>query len=85
MVNSEDGNLYRWNLATDTLTQQITITAALPSKGIGPLTENAYVSGPGHYTVPDAILSPAGTWTVTITDRVSLIDQYSVTLHVPVR
>jgi autotransporter-associated beta strand protein len=29
IVNSEDGNLYRWNLATDTLTQQITITNGL--------------------------------------------------------
>ncbi len=29
IVNSEDGNLYRWNLATDTLTQQITITSGL--------------------------------------------------------
>jgi copper transport protein len=77
--------IYATTGAAFTQTKQITITAALPSKGIGPLTENAYVSGPGHYTVPDAILSPAGTWTVTITDRVSLFDQYSVTLHVPVR
>jgi autotransporter-associated beta strand protein len=29
LVNSEDGSLYRWNLATDTLTQQISITAGL--------------------------------------------------------
>jgi len=77
--------IYATTGAAFTQTKQITITAALPSKGIGPLAENAYLSGPGHYTVPDAILSPAGTWTVTITDRVSLFDQYTVTLHVPVR
>jgi len=73
------------NGAPFTQTKQFIVTAALPSKGIGPLTENAYVTGPGHYTVPDAILSPAGTWSVTITDRVSLFDEYSVTLKVPVR
>ncbi len=66
-------------------TQQFTVTASLAAKGIGPLSESAYVTGPGHYTVPDAILSPAGTWTVTVTDRVSLFDEYSVTLKVPVR
>jgi copper transport protein len=66
-------------------TKQLTVTAALPAKGIGPLAETPYVSGPGHYTIPNAILSPAGMWTVTITDRVSLFDEYSVTLHVPVQ
>ncbi|MGD0464380.1 MAG: hypothetical protein ABSB74_18000 [Tepidisphaeraceae bacterium] len=29
LVNSEDGTLYRWNLATDTLTQQVQITNGL--------------------------------------------------------
>jgi copper transport protein len=66
-------------------TKHLTVTASLPAKGIGPLPESAYPTGPGHYTVPDAILSPAGTWTVLITDRVSLFDEYSVTLKVPVR
>jgi len=62
----------------------LTITASLAAKGIGPLSEKAYVTGPGHYTVPDAILLPAGTWTITITDRVSLFDEYTVRLQVPV-
>jgi copper transport protein len=66
-------------------TKQLTITAALPSKAIGPLTETYYASGPGHWTVADALLSPAGTWSITITDRVSLFDQYTATFHVPVR
>jgi copper transport protein len=68
-----------------TASKQMVVTASLPAKGIGPLSESAYPTGPGHYTVPDAILSPAGTWTVLITDRVSLFDEYSVTLKVPVR
>jgi copper transport protein len=77
--------IYATSGAPFTQTKQLTVTAALPSKGIGPLPEQADVTGPGHYTVPDAVLSPAGTWSVTITDRVSLFDQYSVTLKVPVR
>jgi copper transport protein len=68
-----------------TQTKQLTVTASLPSKGLGPLSETAYPTGPGHFTVPDAVLSPGGTWAVTITDRVSLFDEYSVTLKVPVR
>lgn len=78
LINARDGSPY-------TPTQQLTVTAALPARGIGPLAETAYRTGPGHYTVPDAVLSPAGTWAVTITARVSLFDQYSVTLAVPVR
>jgi copper transport protein len=78
LINADNGTPF-------TQTQQLTVTAALPSKGIGPLIEQADRSGPGHYTVPDAVLSPAGTWSVTITDRVSLFDEYTLTLHVPVR
>jgi len=66
-------------------TKQLTVTAALSAKGIGPLTEKAYATGPGHYTVPAATLSPPGSWSVTITDRVSLFQEYTVTLAVPVR
>jgi copper transport protein len=67
-----------------TKTRQLTVTASLPAKGIGPLTERAFPSGIGHWTVP-ATLSPPGTWSVTVSDRVSLFQEYSVTLKVPVR
>jgi copper transport protein len=77
--------IYATTGAPYTDSKQLIVTASLPAKGIGPLPETAYPTGPGHYTVPDAILSPAGTWTVQITDRVSLFDEYSVTLKVPVR
>jgi copper transport protein len=78
LINARDGSPFA-------RTQQLTVTASLPARGIGPLAETAYRTGPGHYTVPDAVLSPAGTWAVTITARVSLFDQYTVTLQVPVR
>jgi copper transport protein len=87
-VGANAMHLYLINARTGaafTQTRHLTVTAALPAKGIGPLAEQADVTGPGHYTVPDAVLSPAGTWSVTVTDRVSLFDEYSVTLKVPVR
>jgi copper transport protein len=87
-VGANAFHLYLIDAATGapfTQTKQLTITAELPAKGIGALPERYYATGPGHYTVADAILSPAGTWSVTITDRVSLFDEYSATLHVPVR
>ncbi len=65
--------------------RQLVVTASLPAKGIGPLPEKAYPAGAGHYFVPDALLSPAGTWSIEITDRVSLFDEYAVTLRVAVR
>jgi copper transport protein len=68
-----------------TATKQLTITATLPSKGIGPLVLTPYLSGPGHYTVPAAVLSPAGTWTIEIVDRVSLFNEYIKQFQVPIR
>jgi len=78
LINATNGEPYLGS-------KDLTVTAALPSKQIGPLAERAFPTGPGHYTVPDAILSPAGSWTLTVTDRVSLFQEYTVTLQVPVR
>jgi copper transport protein len=36
-------------------TKELTVTAALPSKGIGPLTETAYPAGAGHYIVDEIL------------------------------
>ena len=78
LIDARTGAPYRQS-------KHLSVTASLSAKGIGPLTETAYPTGPGHYTVADATLSPPGTWSVTITDRVSLFQEYSVTLRVPVR
>jgi len=42
-------------------------------------------AGPGHYVADAFQLVPAGTWQITVTDRVSDFDEYTGTLKVPVR
>jgi copper transport protein len=66
-------------------TKQLTVTAALPSKQIGPLPLTANVAGPGHYVLDAAQLTPGGTWQIQVTDRVSAFDQYSKSVSVPIR
>ena len=78
MINAKTGTQF-------TATKQLTVTAELPSKSIGPLQLKAYISGPGHYTIPAAVLSPAGTWTIEIVDRVSLFDEYIKQIKVAIR
>lgn len=68
-----------------TATKELTATAKLPAKGIGPLALKANVAGPGHYILSSAELSPGGTWEIEITDRVSEFEQYSHTVKVPVQ
>jgi copper transport protein len=68
-----------------TATKELTATAKLPAKGIGPLPLKANLAGPGHYILSSAELSPGGTWEIEITDRVSEFEQYSHTVKVPVR
>jgi copper transport protein len=67
-----------------TATKELTATAKLPSKGIGPLMLEPIVAGPGHYVVSSAVLSPGGAWEIEITDRVSEFEQFSRTIKVPI-
>jgi copper transport protein len=68
-----------------THTKELTVTARLPSKGIGPLPLKAIPAGPGHYILNSAVLSPAGTWQIEVTDRVSEFEEHSRTIEVPIR
>jgi len=81
-------HLYLINAKTGaqfTATKELTATAKLPSKGIGPLPLPATPAGPGHYILNSAVLSPGGTWEVEIIDRISEFEQYSRTVKVPIR
>ncbi|MFI4990983.1 MAG: copper resistance CopC/CopD family protein [Solirubrobacterales bacterium] len=68
-----------------TATRELTATAKLPSKDIGPLPLKASLAGPGHYVMNSAVLSPGGTWSIQIHDRVSEFEQYNRTVKVPIR
>lgn len=67
-----------------TATKELTVTARLASKGIGPLPLHASVAGPGHYIISSAVLSPGGTWELLLTDRVSEFESYDRTVKVPI-
>jgi copper transport protein len=68
-----------------TQTKELTVTARLPAKGIGPLPLKTIPAGPGHYILNSAVLSPAGTWQIEVTDRISEFEQHSRTIEVPIR
>jgi copper transport protein len=68
-----------------TATKELTVTAKLPAKGIGPLTLKANAAGPGHYVLDSTVLSPGGTWEIEVTDRVSEFEQHTRTIAVPIR
>ncbi len=78
LINARDGSQFA-------ATKELTVTAELPGKHIGPLPLRANLSGPGHYTLNSAELTPGGTWDIQITARVSEFDQYTRTIAVPIR
>jgi copper transport protein len=67
-----------------TATKELTATAKLPAKGIGPLVLKPIVAGPGHYVLNSVVLSPGGTWDIEIVDRVSEFEQFSRTVKAPI-
>jgi copper transport protein len=66
-------------------TKELTVTAWLPAKGIGPLKATVHRAGPGHYLADAMTLAPTGTWRLQVSDRVSDFDEYTATFAVPVR
>ena len=59
--------------------KELTVTATLPSKSIGPLPLTVQDSGPGHYIVQDALLNAPGDWEIDVVLRVSEFDQLEKT------
>lgn len=64
--------------------KQFKATATLPEKNIS-LPLEPQLSGPGHYTIPGALLNASGGWRITLTVRVSAFTEYTTTTEVPVR
>lgn len=67
-----------------TATKELTASAKLPAKGIGPLPLKATLAGPGHYILNSAVLSPGGEWQIAIIDRVSEFESSSRVVKVPI-
>jgi copper transport protein len=87
-VGANELHVYLFNARTGapyTKTKELTVEAMQHDKGIGPLKATVHQAGPGHYIADALVLSPGGTWMVTVTDRVSDFDEYTKTLEVPVR
>jgi copper transport protein len=81
-------HLYLIDAATGaqfTATKELTATAELSAKHIGPLPLRVTVAGPGHYILSSAVLSPGGTWEIRFTDRVSEFEEHTRTVRVPIQ
>ena len=64
--------------------KQFEVTATLPETGAA-LPLEPQLSGPGHYTIPAALLNAAGDWRLGVTLRISAFDQFTKQIEVPVR
>jgi copper transport protein len=64
--------------------KELTVTAMLPDKEIGPLPLEAQPAGPGHYIVSNALLNAPGDWEIDIVLRVSEFEQLEEAVEVPV-
>jgi copper transport protein len=65
--------------------KELTATATLPDKEIGPLPLTVQSAGPGHYIVQRALLNAPGDWELDLTLRVSEFDQFETKVEVPIR
>lgn len=64
--------------------KQLKVAATLPEKGIS-LPLEPQLAGPGHYTIPGALLNASGDWRIALTIRVSAFDEFTKTIEVPIR
>jgi copper transport protein len=64
--------------------KELTVTATLPEKQIGPLPLSVQDAGPGHYIVSGALLNAPGKWEIDLTLRISEFDQLEEEVEVPV-
>jgi copper transport protein len=62
--------------------KELTVTAILPDKEIGPLPLEVQPAGPGHYIVSGALLNAPGTWRIDLMLRISEFDQLEKSVEV---
>lgn len=65
--------------------KELSASAVLPDRGIGPLPLRAERAGPGHYVIRAADIAPAGDWRLDVSARVSAFDAYAAEIDVPIR
>lgn len=63
---------------------ETSVSATLPSAGIGPLRLTATTAGPGHAVLGDATFPLAGRWRVRVDVRKGDFDQWSVTVPIDI-
>jgi copper transport protein len=66
-------------------TEELTVRASLPAKGVAPIELDARKAGPGHYVIGGAPLAPAGDWRLEFVSRLSEFEEQRATFEVPVR
>jgi copper transport protein len=64
--------------------KELTLSARLPDRQIGPIHLEPHKAGPGHWIVRRADLAPAGKWRLDVSARVSEFDAYTTRIEVPV-
>ena len=57
--------------------KELTVDRDAARQGHRPLPLEPQLSGPGHYTIPDALLNAPGDWEIDVTLRVSEFDQFA--------
>jgi copper transport protein len=57
---------------------QVTVSYALPSRKVGPISSKVVANGPGHYVDTPTLLTFAGQWQVAITIRSDDFDETTV-------
>jgi len=65
--------------------KELSLSARLPKRQIGPLELRLHKAGPGHWIVRRADIVPAGDWRMDVAARVSAFDAYTARLEVPIR
>jgi hypothetical protein len=66
-------------------TKQLTVTATLTRRHIGPLNLHVRRTAPGRYVTAGGILGARGIWTLRILDRTSEFDESQASIRVPIR